>query len=113
MATALRRAFRLSETGTASLLSSNLDQAVSLVEEAGLVETEWVGVLRERNVTRLSKAQILLYLVEKKENGYERLLKALQHNQGKIFGVDRALKAILDHTTKPDTGSWGSSIPGN
>ena len=100
----LRRAFRLSETKTVSLLSSNLPRAVSLLQEAGLVETEWAGVLRERNVTSLSKAQVLLYLVEKEEDGYERLLAALQrhHADGNIFGIDKALNTILGHTANPE-----------
>ena len=110
----LRRAFRLSETKTVSLLSSNLPRAVSLLQEAGLVEAEWAGVLRERNVTSLSKAQVLLYLVEKEEDGYERLLAALQrhHADGKIFGVDKALDAILGRTTNPNTRSQASGIQG-
>ena len=109
----LRKAFRLSETKTVSLLSSNLDRAVSLVDEAGLVETEWVEVLRERNVTSLSKAQVILYLVEKREDGYERLLTALgrNHANDKIFGVDKALNAILSHTANPNTSreEWEES----
>ena len=100
----LRRAFRLSETKTVSLLSYNLPRAVCLMQEAGLVEAEWAGVLRERNVTSLSKAQVLLYLVEKEEDGYERLLTALQrhHADGMIFGIDKALNTILGHTATPD-----------
>ena len=120
----LRSAFRRSETKTASLLSSNLNRAVSLVDEAGLVETEWVEVLRERNVTSLFKVQVLLYLVEKKEDGYERVLTVLQRHQasGKISGFDKILDAILSHTANPsssreewkvsDTTSRGSSTPG-
>ena len=86
---------------------------MSLVDEAGLVETEWVEVLRERNVTSLSKAQVILYLVEKREDGYERLLTALwrNHANDKIFGVDKALNAILSHTANPNTSreEWEES----
>ena len=92
-----RKTLRLSRTKSASLLASNLPWAVSLVDEAGLVETEWVEVLRERNVTSFVKAQVLLYLVERREDGYERLLAALKrrHASGKISGADKALYAIL------------------
>ena len=92
-----RKTLRLSGTKSASLLASNLPWAVSLVDEAGLVETEWVEVLRERNVTSFVKAQVLLYLVERREDGYERLLAALKrrHASGKISGADKALYAIL------------------
>ena len=82
------------------------------MNEAGLVETEWVEVLRERNVTSFVKAQVLLYLVERREDGYTRLLTALKrrHVSGEISGADKALHALLVQAIKTHTSEGDCDV---